>query len=748
MENLPIAFAQRGMKPIGNASAELPDAIYRQGWALIVGINEYPNLPLQYQLEYAEADADSIAGMLQNKFGFDKNNIKVLKSEQATKHGILNALGSLANPKQVQQNDCVIIFFSGHGQTVPLPKAGGGGKMGFLIPCDAKVDLSEEPNPEQYYNYCIGMDELNRVAKLIPAKHVLFMVDACYSGLALASIRGGFSTKIPGYLTKVAEASTRQMITAGGEGEESVEYSGLGHGIFTYKVLEGLDKKLADNNNDGVITSLELVSYLGSFVPQMNPSNPQHPQYGREGEGEFFFLPQNVTDKPQTQLIVQITPPDAVITLESISIPTHTIQLSNQIDHGNYMYLAEPGDYRLSVQPPSGYKPYSEVITVGLSNKEVMIVLEHETYPLPPIEYLTPKQVMEYNEKGSNESFPSTLNFVEKRDENSEDLILLEEGATEIGPVKLQPAQRAQSIRCLEAWELAEFAAQKWSRESRLIYAIAGASSVLYRQTKGFDVRIYRWLFIFQKQNYNFLLVCIDPGPRITKYVGWVNEKEGFRKLDPIGEWKIDGVDALQTVLKNGAMPPGAIFLRMENNIPTWFIGFHGAHKVNAITGELYFDPLPEARKIGLIQEFKNDREETYYVYARHVKFNPEVARLPYNEFDYYVDFRTRVQLAYVLPNWITIFHYDTPRAWINGVPDSASIWTKSKGQLIAEAKLINYTSESIKVYETHYGKENTGVYEGTLTFDSAIGTKREEEAIKGIKEVEYYPIWPCSIEN
>jgi len=284
-----LSVAQKGMLSTSKKPTDLPDTVYGTSHALLIGINKYPNLPVEDQLDYAVADAESLADVLQNKFGFNEDNITILKNQQATKQGILDALNSLSNPDLVKDNDCVVIFYSGHGQTVQLPK-NRGGEMGFLVPYNAKISFSGDPNPFEYDRYGIGMDELNRKATLIPAKHVIFLVDACYSGLCLESSKA-ISTKIPGYLKKVATSSVIQMITAGGKGEVSTENSDLAHGLFTSKLLDGMNNMTADENDDGVITGRELSNYLYSRVMESSKSE-QTPQFGITGEGDFIFLPQ------------------------------------------------------------------------------------------------------------------------------------------------------------------------------------------------------------------------------------------------------------------------------------------------------------------------------------------------------------------------------------------------------------------------------------------------------------------------
>jgi len=285
-----FGFAQdKGMmKRPAKLSDVLPNEfVYRKGWVLAIGINQYPNLPSQFQLNYAVPDAEEIVDLLQQRFGYDKNHIILLKNEQATRQNIMEKLNSLADTRWVSEDDCMLFYYSGHGQTVTLPR---GGDMGFLVPYDAKVDLSQEPNLAEYKQSCIAMSELHEAAKTIPARHRLFIIDACYSGLVLPGHKG-LGTKIPGYLKKTAEAPTQEMITAGGKNQESEERSDLGHGVLTYKLLKGLDNGLADENDDGVITGSELSSYLGNAVMELTDGK-QTPLFGKEDEGEFLFIQQ------------------------------------------------------------------------------------------------------------------------------------------------------------------------------------------------------------------------------------------------------------------------------------------------------------------------------------------------------------------------------------------------------------------------------------------------------------------------
>ncbi|MGQ9608003.1 MAG: caspase family protein [bacterium] len=341
-----FSLAQKGMKRPTGKDTELPEIVYRECWLLAIGVNKYPYLPSRFQLNYAVADAEAFAEVLQNKFGFDIRNVTILRDKEATKSRILNELNNLADHNRIKTDDCVIVYFSGHGQTATLPR---GGDIGFLVPSDAKVDLSGEPNLSEYKQYCIDMNQLKEASNAIAAKHILFIIDACYGGLALTGTRG-LSQNIPGYLSKVVRAPTQQMITAGGKDEVAQELSEIGHGVFTYKLIEGLKNNLADGNNDGVITGTELAMYVENAV-QQKTNGKQNPQFRREDEGEILFIPQIRMGKLQ----VFVDPPDAKVKVTDSDATKgfNTLELlSGEADlpEGIYKLTAEKDDYETVIQ--------------------------------------------------------------------------------------------------------------------------------------------------------------------------------------------------------------------------------------------------------------------------------------------------------------------------------------------------------------------------------------------------------------
>jgi uncharacterized caspase-like protein len=124
------------------------------------------------------------------------------------------------------------------------------------------------------------------IAIQIPAKHILYVMDSCYSGLGF-NRAAGVSPKSSGYLRKISSMRAVQIITAGGKGEQVQEKDG--HGLFTTYFLKALDGK-GDFNRDNVVTGTELGAYLRPTVSNAS-GQAQTPLYGRlEGEGEFLFF--------------------------------------------------------------------------------------------------------------------------------------------------------------------------------------------------------------------------------------------------------------------------------------------------------------------------------------------------------------------------------------------------------------------------------------------------------------------------
>ena len=131
------------------------------------------------------------------------------------------------------------------------------------------------------------MTAFQDVNEAIPAKHVFYLMDACYGGLALtrAGVRDFDPRK---YLREVTSRPARQVLTAGGADEEVADGGPGGHSIFTWTVLQGLEG-LADLNGDRHVTATELFTYAGPIVAAQSQQTPAFGNLAGSQGGEFVF---------------------------------------------------------------------------------------------------------------------------------------------------------------------------------------------------------------------------------------------------------------------------------------------------------------------------------------------------------------------------------------------------------------------------------------------------------------------------
>jgi peptidoglycan/xylan/chitin deacetylase (PgdA/CDA1 family)/uncharacterized caspase-like protein len=276
------AFAFPGAQGSPTVAAAPPPSVppYRESWAAIIAVDDYATWP---QLRYAAHDALGVKDVLIQKYNFKPDHIFTLLNKEASRQNIMSLLGDkLADPNLVQREDRVLVFYAGHGAT---RKLASGRELGYIIPVDA--DLSN------YAGSAISMTNFQDISEAIAAKHVLFIMDSCYSGLGLT--RGGSLLLPQNYLSEMARREARQMLTAGGADQQVADSGPNGYSVFTWILLQGLDGR-GDLNGDGVITATELAAYVAPAVSALSHQTPAFGSLpGSEG-GDFMFDPKHETE--------------------------------------------------------------------------------------------------------------------------------------------------------------------------------------------------------------------------------------------------------------------------------------------------------------------------------------------------------------------------------------------------------------------------------------------------------------------
>ena len=258
-----MIFPQNTVRGLLRSSNIAPADIYTNQWALIIGIDKYEDFP---QLNYAVEDANSIRTLLTTQYGFPEENITLLLDDAATKTAIMDAFYTLG--EKTRSDDAVVVFFAGHGETRKI--SGRNEDLGYLIPIDGKQGNMPRT--------ALSMQTINIQSDEISAKSMLFLVDACYGGLAASGqYRSDHKLDIVRGLTR---DRCRQIITAGKKEEQVVENEKWRHSAFTRVLLEGLMELKADTDKDGIILANQLFSYIQTNVLKLT-NGSQTPQFNQ-----------------------------------------------------------------------------------------------------------------------------------------------------------------------------------------------------------------------------------------------------------------------------------------------------------------------------------------------------------------------------------------------------------------------------------------------------------------------------------
>ncbi|MDH5297142.1 MAG: hypothetical protein OEW26_08440, partial [Nitrospirota bacterium] len=132
--------------------------------------------------------------------------------------------------------------------------------------------------------------EVETIFHRLSAERVIFITDSCYSGATAGrtfSTVARRATLSDGFLNRLSKGKGRVVLTASRAGEVSEERDDLGHGVFTYYLLEGLNGK-ADVDGDSIVTVDEAYSYISTHVPEATGQN-QHPVKKGEVEGQLIL---------------------------------------------------------------------------------------------------------------------------------------------------------------------------------------------------------------------------------------------------------------------------------------------------------------------------------------------------------------------------------------------------------------------------------------------------------------------------
>ncbi|MEQ8225850.1 MAG: caspase family protein, partial [Candidatus Eremiobacterota bacterium] len=239
-----------------------------QNWAVVIGIRDYYSSHID-DLKYSDSDAMSVYEYLITGRGFAEDHVMLLLNEKATLKEIKIAIGIFLREK-VLKHDSVFIYYSGYGsiEIDPLNKDGDGIST-YLLPYDT--------DPCNLYGTALSTEDITIMLNRIKGKETAFLIDSSFSG------QGGktFANPKTGYmsdkfLNNLSSDTGHLVVTAADITESALESEKLGHGIFTYYLLEGLQKNNYPDRNSFIEKINEAYDYI--FDKTVRESDDrQHP---------------------------------------------------------------------------------------------------------------------------------------------------------------------------------------------------------------------------------------------------------------------------------------------------------------------------------------------------------------------------------------------------------------------------------------------------------------------------------------
>jgi uncharacterized caspase-like protein len=230
-------------------------------FVMAIGIDKYKNPA--YNLNFAVADASAVAERIKSSGTgiFKSINVYSYQNEKARRDSILSGFSRIA--AQAQPQDAFILFYAGHGVmsegSAEVPKD-------FYLVLQNITQIFG--NDEMMKNLGISAAELRELSKQVSAQKQVVFLDACQSGAAVETfaMRGVAEEKA---ILQLARSTGSYLIASTGSEQYASEFKELGHGVFTYALLQGLNCNTDGTMKDKKVTIQELAAYLNDNMPTL-----------------------------------------------------------------------------------------------------------------------------------------------------------------------------------------------------------------------------------------------------------------------------------------------------------------------------------------------------------------------------------------------------------------------------------------------------------------------------------------------
>ena len=212
-------------------------------YLISIGVDDYPNLDAN--LNYAGADAKAFFDVMlkRTKNMFKSHETLILTNRHGKIPNKRNVEAALHLFKKATPKDTVALFVAGHGINL--------GQDYYFLPTNTDYK-NNDIDPATAVNWKILQNALDRSQ----GRRILFL-DTCHSGAA-------FNPRL------IKDASDSSIVVFSSTDAETLaqERVELGHGVFTYTLVAGIDGA-ADLRKDGIVKVKELDSFLSDEVERI-----------------------------------------------------------------------------------------------------------------------------------------------------------------------------------------------------------------------------------------------------------------------------------------------------------------------------------------------------------------------------------------------------------------------------------------------------------------------------------------------
>jgi hypothetical protein len=233
----------------------------------VIGIDRYQHTRHWRALSNAVSDARGAAALFA-QLGFVQAT-EALIDDAATGRAIQSMVTD--DLMVLRPDDSLVLFYAGHGGNRKHRVGGHEVTTGYLIPVDAEDKVST----------WVDLEAWLRSVALLPPRHILVILDACHSGIALDPVikwRGSTSWRSEPLATLKSRHSRRIITSALGDQRALDGGPCPGHSLFTGCLIEALTN--ARRGDDGIMTGSELGLYLQRRVQSYPHSQQQTPDFG------------------------------------------------------------------------------------------------------------------------------------------------------------------------------------------------------------------------------------------------------------------------------------------------------------------------------------------------------------------------------------------------------------------------------------------------------------------------------------